>query len=136
MKVLSIRPSTVWYVATDLPWKQYGHRLQRIHDVRLYEVSPSGQNVGVLVAGKDAVEAEATLRDILKSYDILPKVIRETDSIRLERRASGRFWLVCKRPGTPRSRQVALSDVDYLKELPDQSFTASAVWDFGVGVFE
>lgn len=131
MKVLSQRPYTMYYVVTDLPWKQYGKRIQKIRDVRLFEVSQAGPNVGMLVAF-----GEATVRDILKSYDILPSVIRENDSIRLERRATGRFWLVCKRPGTPRSRQVKLSDVDYLKGLPDKSFTASAVWDFGVGVFE
>lgn len=72
MKVLSIRPSTVWYVATDLPWKGNGQRLKKIGDVRLYEVSPSGSNVGLLVGGKTADEAEATVRDILRYSGIVP----------------------------------------------------------------
>jgi hypothetical protein len=76
MKVLSVRSVTVWYVATDLPWKQYGKRIQKIRDVRLYEVSPSGLNVGMLVAQMgDETEAEATVQDILQSYGILPSVI-------------------------------------------------------------
>jgi len=71
MKVQSIRRSTVWYVVTDLLWKQYGRRIQRIRDVRLYEVSHSLLWVGMLVAGADEADAEATVRDILQSYSVI-----------------------------------------------------------------
>lgn len=73
---VSIRPSTVWYVVTNLPWKQYGKKVSAIHDVRLYEVSPSnpGRNVsavGMLVAGASEADAQATAKDILTSYGVL-----------------------------------------------------------------
>lgn len=76
MKIVSVQPSIVWYVVTDLPYSKYGKRLRAVQDVRLYEVSPSSKpgsesNTGLLVAGKTQAEAEANVRDILQSYSII-----------------------------------------------------------------
>ena len=76
MKILSVRPSIVWYVVTDLPYSEYGERLRAVQDVRLYEVSPSSRpgsesNTGLLVGGNTQADAEANVRDILESYSII-----------------------------------------------------------------
>lgn len=78
LTIVSIRPSTVWYVVTNLSWKPYGKKVQAIRDVRLYEVSPSnpGKNVsavGMLVGAKSEADAEATVKDILTSYGVLKR---------------------------------------------------------------
>lgn len=71
MKVLSVRKTVVWYVVLDLPFKEFAPKLKKVRDVRLYEVSWSGDRLGMLVAGQSQVDAQDVAQDILRSYGLL-----------------------------------------------------------------
>lgn len=88
MKILSVKPSTCFYVVTDIPWmvnaravmprkSKATKALQAIKDCRLFEVSPTpsglpgvGSAVGLLVAGKTPKGAEKIVAELIRDYGI------------------------------------------------------------------
>jgi hypothetical protein len=64
------------------------------------------------------------------------QILRETTAFKIERSIKGVRVTTKEKGATPKSRILPLRDWDqYLKDLPDNSFNAACVFDFGVGVF-
>jgi hypothetical protein len=74
LQILSCKPTTAYYIVLDVAYdKAIKKRLLDLNDVRLYEVSPAGENwsrTGLLVGGKDEETARANALDLATLAEI------------------------------------------------------------------
>lgn len=62
-------------------------------------------------------------------------LLRETEDCMLYQSGT-QYRLATKTKAKPKSRRVARLEIQYLMSLPDDSFDAGAIIDYGVGVHE